>query len=127
MSATEQYRWARGRARHEQPAPALDAWKALVAGRWSLREQLDTDGKTFIHALANAPSLAGPSALSAREQQVASLAALGRSNKLIAYELGLAHATVRVLMARAAKKLGARSRAELIERLAALSTADNSR
>jgi DNA-binding CsgD family transcriptional regulator len=33
---------------------------------------------------------------------------------VIAYELGLAHATVRVLLARAAAKLGARSRVELI-------------
>jgi DNA-binding NarL/FixJ family response regulator len=36
-----------------------------------------------------------------REQQVVALATLGRTNKFIAYELGLAHSTVRVLMARA--------------------------
>jgi DNA-binding CsgD family transcriptional regulator len=45
------------------------------------------------------------------------LALLGRSNKLIAYELGLAHATVRVLTARAASKLGVTSRAALLARL----------
>jgi DNA-binding CsgD family transcriptional regulator len=116
-TAAEQYRWARGKARREQPAPAVDAWKAMVAARWTLHEQVEADGKRFIHALANEPCAAGPKELSVREQQVAALAALGRSNKLIAYELGLAHATVRVLIARAAKKVGARSRSELIARL----------
>ncbi|MEO8178032.1 MAG: protein kinase [Deltaproteobacteria bacterium] len=93
-----------------------------LGGRWSFQKQPETVGKTHIRALANPPCSVGPSALSAREQQVTALAALGRSNKLIAYELGLAHATVRVLIARAARKIGARSRAELITRLAAPST-----
>jgi DNA-binding CsgD family transcriptional regulator len=117
--AAQQLRWARGKARHEQPAPAVDAWKGLVASRWSLHERRDSDGRSFIYALPNPPASAGPNTLSLREQQVATLATLGRSNKLIAYELGLAAATVRVLMARAA-----RSRAELIARLEALSTTD---
>jgi DNA-binding NarL/FixJ family response regulator len=51
------------------------------------------------------------------------LQALGRSNKLIAYELGLAHSTVRVLVARAAEKCGARARAELMARIAASGSA----
>src|SRR5262249_14956466 len=38
-------------------------------------------------------------ALSAREQQALAAAAQGRSNKEIAYELGIAHSTVRVLLA----------------------------
>jgi DNA-binding NarL/FixJ family response regulator len=44
--------------------------------------------------------------LSPREQQVVNLATGGRSHKEIAFELGLADATVRVLHARAMKKLG---------------------
>jgi DNA-binding CsgD family transcriptional regulator len=47
-------------------------------------------------------------------------AARTQIDKLIAYELGLAHSTIRVLLARAAQKLGARSRAELLERFRAL-------
>jgi len=58
--------------------------------------------------------------LSGRERQVLELAALRRSNKLIAYELGLAHATVRVLLSRAASKLGATSRAALVAEYSAL-------
>jgi DNA-binding CsgD family transcriptional regulator len=72
-----------------------------------------------VTARENSPVLAGVSSLSGRERQVTSLAALGRSNKLIAYELGLAHSTVRVLFARAAVKLGARTRSEVIERVRA--------
>jgi DNA-binding CsgD family transcriptional regulator len=115
--AAAQYRWAHGKARHEQPRPAVAARQAMVSGRWTLREHAGSDGSSLIHAHANPPIACGPSVLSAREQQVAALAALGRSNKLIAYELGLAHSTVRVLMARAARKLGAHSRLELIARL----------
>ncbi|MEO6095410.1 MAG: helix-turn-helix transcriptional regulator [Fibrobacteria bacterium] len=54
----------------------------------------------------NAPAPAGLELLSPRERQVAALAELGRSNKVIAYELGLGHSTVRVLLARAAGKPG---------------------
>ena len=52
--------------------------------------------------------------LTEREHQVAALALSGQHNKLIAYNLGISHSTVRVLMARAARKMGARSRDELI-------------
>jgi DNA-binding CsgD family transcriptional regulator len=38
------------------------------------------------------------------------LTALGHANELIAYELGLAHSTVSVLLACARAKLGARTR-----------------
>jgi DNA-binding CsgD family transcriptional regulator len=58
----------------------------------------------------------GPESLSDREREVLTLAAMQRSNKLIAYELGLSDSTVRVLLTRACRKLGARSRAEAIER-----------
>jgi DNA-binding NarL/FixJ family response regulator len=42
----------------------------------------------------------------------------GSHNKAIAFELGIAHSTVRVLLARAAAKLGVRSRTEVLERVA---------
>jgi len=41
-------------------------------------------------------------------------ATLGMTNKQIAYALGISDATVRVLMARAAKRFGVRSRKELL-------------
>jgi ATP/maltotriose-dependent transcriptional regulator MalT len=75
--------------------------KGLVDARWTLVDHYDRGGKRYVLARENALKPLGPARLSEREQQVAALAALGRSNKLIAYELGLAHPTVRVLMARA--------------------------
>lgn len=55
--------------------------------------------------------------LSTREREVVALARLGHANKTIAFQLGIAHSSVRVLLARAAIKLGARTRVELIDRV----------
>ena len=55
--------------------------------------------------------------LTQREREVVALAAAGRSNKCIAYELEMAHSTVRVLCHRAMRKLGVSNREALIERV----------
>jgi len=109
--------WAQGRIRHETPARAIEAWKGLVNARWTLVDQLESDGKRYILARKNAPAPRAGAGLSQREREVAALAALHRSNKVIAYELGIAHSTVRVLLKRACEKLGVQSREELIEKL----------
>jgi DNA-binding CsgD family transcriptional regulator len=88
--------------------------KGMVSARWTLIDHYESGGKRYVLARENAPNPSGPAKLSLREKQVVSLAALGRSNKLIAYELGLAFSTVRVLMARACAKVGASTRSELI-------------
>jgi DNA-binding CsgD family transcriptional regulator len=90
--------------------------KGLVSARWTLVDHYESGGKRYVLARENAPKPTVPARLSDRERQVVALAALGRSNKLIAYELGLAYSTVRVLMARACVKLGTTSRSELIAR-----------
>jgi DNA-binding CsgD family transcriptional regulator len=90
--------------------------KGLVDARWTLVDHYETDGKRYVLARENAPKPLGPARLSLREQQVVALAALGRTNKLIAYELGLAYSTVRVLIARACLKVGATNPSELVAR-----------
>jgi len=100
--------------------------KGLVDARWTLVDHYESGGKRYVVARENAPKPLGPPRLSQREQQVVALAALGRSNKLIAYELGLAFSTVRVLMARASVKLGTTKRSELIERHNAVARAERS-
>jgi DNA-binding NarL/FixJ family response regulator len=90
--------------------------KGLVDARWTLVDQYESGGRRYVLARENAPKPLGAPRLSIRERQVVALATLGRSNKLIAYELGLAFSTVRVLMARASAKLGATNRADLIAR-----------
>jgi DNA-binding CsgD family transcriptional regulator len=114
VKAREWAKTARGR-RDSQRATA--AWRPLVGARWSLVDSYERNGTRYITARENVPALTGVATLSLRERQVGSLAEGGYSNKLIAYELGLAHSTVRVLLARAAGKLGARTRAELIQKL----------
>jgi DNA-binding CsgD family transcriptional regulator len=104
---------ARGPLRHEAPGEALGAWKALVDARWSLVDRVDADGRRYLVARRNEPVGVALECLTARERQVASYVSFGHTNKVIAYELGISHSTVRVLVARAARKLGAASREEL--------------
>jgi DNA-binding CsgD family transcriptional regulator len=105
---------ARGRLRRSDPQAALELWRALVEGRWSLLDHVDRDGKRVLLARRNPSGVPQLSALSVVEQQVAGYAALGQSNKYIAYELGISPSTVTKHLHRALSMLGLRSRAELI-------------
>ncbi len=103
---------ARSKARgHSEEA--LELWQGLIAGRWSLVDHFDSDGRRYLIARRNDPDLKDPRALSPRERQVLALAALGHSLKVIAYALGLSAATVAEHRARGMKKLGLRSLTEL--------------
>jgi len=84
-----------------------------VARRWSLVDRFDSDGRRFLVARRNEPDVRDPRALSPRERQVAAFAALGHSNKLIAYTLGLSASTIATHLAAAMRKLAVRSRVEL--------------
>jgi DNA-binding CsgD family transcriptional regulator len=105
---------ARGKLRRSDPDEALAIWRGLVAGRWTLVDTHESDGRRFIVAHKNDPDAPDPRALTLRERQVVGFVALGLSNKAIAYELGISASTVAVLLARAAKKLGTKSREGLV-------------
>ena len=96
---------ARG-MRDDEPFRATELWTALCDGRWSLIEHFERDGRRYFLAHRNEPRLAATRALSERERQVFTYAAMGRSNKLIAYSLGLAVSTVAAHLERARRKLG---------------------
>ena len=98
-AATELERARPGRA------PRLPEWTGLVAARWTLVDHFEVDGKRYLIARRNDDAACGLAALTEREREVASHAAVGHSSKLIAYELGLADSTVRVLLHRACRKL----------------------
>lgn len=90
---------------------ALDpAWSAVIAGRWSLVDRFDADGRRFVLAYRNPPGALDPRRLTPREEHVTTLAALGRANKEIAFELGISQSTVATLLAGALGKLGLESR-----------------
>lgn len=100
--------------RRSDPAEAVAAWRALVAGRWSLVDHFDHDGRHFLVARRNDPDTGALGALTLRERQVVGYACLGHPNKLIAYELGLSPSSIATYLARAAAKVGADSRPALI-------------
>jgi len=105
---------ARSRLRRAKPEEAIALWRGLVQGTWSLVDHVDSDGKRFLFAKRNTPDVRSWHTLSAREQQVLSYAAEGHSHKLIGYELGISESTSARHLTTAARKIGARSRLDLI-------------
>jgi len=101
------------KARRARPEQAVEFWRALVLGRWSLVDHTDSDGKRFLLARKNAPHVREPAALTEDERRAAALFALLGSVKLVAYELGLAPSTISQELKSASRKLGCRDRAEL--------------
>ena len=115
--AARQIDQARSRLRRTDPEKALEIWRGLVDGRWSLIDWFDTDGRRYVVARPNSPALGDPRGLTEREHQVATYAALGESNKLIGYRLGLAPSTVSEQLAAAMRKLGVASQMQLIQKV----------
>jgi DNA-binding CsgD family transcriptional regulator len=121
--ATRRIDRARSRAGRKDADAATRSWRGLVDGRWSIVDCVERGGERCMLARRNDLQLADPPPLSERERQILAFAALDHSNKEIAYELGLSAATVRVLMARAARKLQARGREGAIARFRTLTKA----
>jgi DNA-binding NarL/FixJ family response regulator len=94
-------------------AQSTEAWDAVVAGRWSLVDRFDSDARRFVIAYRNPPGVLDPRRLTPREEHVATLAALGRSNKEIGDSLGISDSTVATQLSSALVKLGLESRALL--------------
>lgn len=117
----------RAAARHERAAKAatdaeaLALWGALQAGRWTVVERRESDGRRLLIARENrATPVATRSALTLRERQVLGELACGLSNKEIGYRLGLAASTVSSHLHTAAAKLGIAARAPLLTHARAL-------
>lgn len=113
LRAAVQARADARKLRKREPARALELWRALVGGRWSLVDHVDRDGKRFVLARRNAPHVAEPAALTANERAVAMLSAWGHPNSLIAYELGLSPSTTSTLLHGAMRKLRVKTRSQL--------------
>jgi DNA-binding CsgD family transcriptional regulator len=101
---------ARGPLRRRDPSEAIEVWRGLVSGLWSLVDHFDTDGRRYLVAHRNDATTVDPRALTERERQVVAYADLGQSNKLIAYQLGLSASTVAVHLGRAREKMRGVSR-----------------
>ncbi|MCA9595280.1 MAG: hypothetical protein KC776_18305 [Myxococcales bacterium] len=105
---------ARTREGRKDPMHALELWRGLLAGRWTLVDHFDSDGRRFVLARKNDPSVPEPRALSPRQRQVVFYASLGWSNKEISYALGLSENTVSAHLAQSLSKLGIATRADLV-------------
>lgn len=105
---------ARARELRGRDEDLLSLWQGLVNGRWSVFDHIDTDGKRFFVVHENDPDARGPKQLSRRETQVASYAAQGHTNKVIAYELGINVATVATHIRNTLAKLGLKRRTDLV-------------
>jgi DNA-binding CsgD family transcriptional regulator len=110
---------ARGKLRRRSPEEAVAIWRGLVSGTWSLVDWIDQDGRRYVVARRNQPRSPAWTKLTEAEAQTVAFAALGHSNKLIAYELGVSISTVAMRLSRAAAKVGAPSRVALIRAYAA--------
>ena len=109
-------------ARHgtSDPARLVAAWRALVAGRWSLVDTFDTDQKRFFVLRKNEPAAPGPDLLSPSQRAIAAYVAMGHSNKAIAYHLGLSESAISRSLDQIVRRLGLPSRAALAQLAAAL-------
>jgi DNA-binding CsgD family transcriptional regulator len=107
---------ARTRRARTDALDAIAQWPAAVGQNWTLVDTFERDGRRFVLAVENQPKAPSFDLLSRREREVLRRALEGQSNKVIAYEMNLADSTVRVLMTRAAAKVGAPSRKELIQK-----------
>jgi DNA-binding CsgD family transcriptional regulator len=109
QAARELQRVRLGRLRDEPTGH----WRPRVASRWTLVTSYTRAGEHYVLARENQTHLPGLHVLTEREQQVVASALTGKSNKEIAYDLGVSHSTARVLLSRAMARLGVRSRPEL--------------
>jgi DNA-binding CsgD family transcriptional regulator len=97
---------------HELSSPLLQL-RALLRGEWRVIADFESGGHRYVLLVETARDPLGT--LSKRERDVLARAAAGGSNKTIAIELRLSPSTVRVLIARACRKLGVQSRAAAVE------------
>jgi DNA-binding CsgD family transcriptional regulator len=104
----------RAHTKHGEVKERLSRFHPLTSARWTLIDVYERNGTRYIVARENQARLQGVAKLSGREQQVLAYVAGGQSTKETAYALGISASTVRVLLARAGAKLGAKTRRDLL-------------
>ncbi len=106
---------ARSRAVRQDAPQALELWRGLFAGRYSLADVFDSDGRRHIVVHENEPAVEADRRLTRRETQAALLAAAAHDDAHGAYALGVSRSTFRAHLRRGLRKLGVSDRAQLIE------------
>ena len=106
----------RARTRRGRTAPhvALEMWKGLYLGQWSLVDHFDSDGRRYLLARRNSGPGRTGGPLQRRQAQVLFHVAAGLSNKEVAHKLGISESTVGTHLSRALQAIGLRSRIDWI-------------
>lgn len=104
--------------RREAPDDALSLRVAMVAGRWSLIQRGQNDGRRYWVAVENCPATPrSPTRLTKRQRVVLHLVGRGATDAQIARELGIDPSTVATHIRNVARRLGVRGRVGLIDAL----------
>ena len=93
---------------------AIRIWEGLLQGHCNLIDWFDSDGRRFIIAKLNTTKNGCSRGLTPRERDVALCAAEGESSKVTGYRLGISPSRVSVLLKAAMRKLGVRTKAQLV-------------
>jgi DNA-binding CsgD family transcriptional regulator len=118
---------ARTRTVRSNPDDALTLWRGLVAGRWSLLDRFERDGRRYVVARRNEPDPHSPLALTLRQRQVLSHLIQGDAMKVVGYALGIDPSTVSVIAKSLLLKLGVRTVTELAGLIASTGAAAGAR
>ncbi len=104
----------RGELEELHAAHARELWDGLVEGQLRLVDWFDSDGRRFIIAKPSASCRGRSRGLTKREREVAEHVARGESSKLTGYELGISPSRVSALLNAAMRKLGVRTKVQLV-------------
>ncbi len=91
-----------------------DVWSSILSGDRAIVDSFELDGRVYLRVRPRSEAAPPARRLSGREAQVLAGVAMGRANKVIAYELGLSESTVSAYVRRASAKMGATSRVGLV-------------
>jgi DNA-binding CsgD family transcriptional regulator len=95
-------------------AAAVEVWRALLAGRWTIVDHCDRDGRRYLLAVANGAEYSESASLTPREALILARVALRQPLKVVSYELGVSHSTVSGQLQSALRKLRLSSVAEAV-------------
>jgi len=93
---------------------ARRAWRGLLDGRHTLVDHWDGGGRRFLLVRRSARASGDPKALTRAEGAIVAYLAAGHSEKHAAFVFGIARGTVAAQFASARRKLGIRSRQDLV-------------
>ena len=105
----------------EGPGPTEECIRHPLMRGWQVLEEVSVGAENYILLRRVQPSKVagvGSSSLTAREREALHHASFGASNKEIAHQMGVSASTVGVLLWRAARKLAAIDREDLLRRVA---------